>query len=78
MRWIRFLPANAAGGIMWAGIYALAAYLAGDALTHMSGTIDVVIGGTALLAAVAALFVIGRQAGRLELRAEAAYPGPLE
>lgn len=78
MRWIRFLPANAAGGIVWAGIYTLAAYLVGDALTHLSGTIDLIAGGMALLGATAALLVVGRQAGRLELRAEAAYPGPLE
>jgi membrane protein DedA with SNARE-associated domain len=78
MRWPRFLPANAAGGIVWAGAYTLAAYLAGDALTHLSGTIDLVIGGVALLGAAAGLYLLGRQAGRLELRAEAAYPGPLE
>ncbi len=78
MRWPRFLPANAAGGIVWAGAYTLASYLAGDALTHLSGTIDVVIGGVALLGAATGLYLLGRQAGRLELRAEAAYPGPLE
>ena len=78
MRWIRFLPANAAGGIVWAGIYTLAAYLAGDALTHLSGAIDWIIGGMALLGATVALLAVGRRAGRLELRAEAAYPGPLE
>ena len=78
MRWIRFLPANAGGGIVWAGIFTLAAYLAGDALTHLLGTIDLVIGGMAFLGVAAALFLVGRQAGRLELRAEAAYPGPLE
>lgn len=78
MRWIQFLPANAAAGIVWAGIYTLAAYLAGDALTHLSGTIDLIIGGMALLGATAALLAVGRRAGRLELRAEAAYPGPLE
>jgi membrane protein DedA with SNARE-associated domain len=78
MRWMRFLPANAAGGIVWAGFYTLVAYLAGNALTRLSGTIDVVLGGTALLGAVIALLVFGRQTDRLASRAEAAYPGPLE
>ena len=78
MRWIRFLPAHAAGGIVWAGIYTLAAYVPGDVLTHLSGTIDVAIGGMAFLGVAAALFTVARQAGRLDLRAEAAYPGPLE
>jgi membrane protein DedA with SNARE-associated domain len=78
MRWIRFLPANAAGGIVWAGFYTLAAYLAGNALTRLSGTIDFVVGGIALLGVATALFVIGRQTDRLACRAEAAYPGQLE
>ena len=29
MRWRKFLPANASGGIVWAAIYTAAAYLAG-------------------------------------------------
>ena len=32
MAWRKFLPANALGGIAWAGAYTLAAYLAGDTL----------------------------------------------
>jgi membrane protein DedA with SNARE-associated domain len=78
MRWSRFLPANAAGGIVWAGFYTLVAYLAGNAITHMSGSIDAVIASAAILAVVAAVIVMGRQTSRLALRAEAAYPGPLE
>jgi membrane protein DedA with SNARE-associated domain len=78
MRWKRFLPANAAGGIVWAGSYTLVAYLAGNALTRLSGTIDVVIGSIALLGAIAAALVFGRQTERFAARAEAAYPGPLE
>src|SRR5215475_14677281 len=40
MRWRKFLPANAAGGIIWAGIYTLTAYLAGNALQQVLGIID--------------------------------------
>jgi membrane protein DedA with SNARE-associated domain len=78
MRWRKFLPANAAGGIVWAGTYTLAAYLAGNALQRASGTIDLVLGAAAILAIAAVLLVIRRQTGKLALRAEAAYPGPLE
>jgi membrane protein DedA with SNARE-associated domain len=78
MRWRRFLPANAAGGILWAAIYTFAAYLAGDALKRASGTIDLILGGAAVLAIVAVVMLIRRQTGRLAERAEAAYPGPLE
>jgi membrane protein DedA with SNARE-associated domain len=78
MRWRRFLPANAAGGILWAAIYTWAAYLAGHALQRASSTIAWVLGGAAVLVISAVLLVIRRQTGRLADRAEAAYPGPLE
>ena len=78
MRWWRFLPANAAGGILWAAIYTWAAYLAGDAFQRASSTITWVLVGAAVLAIVAVLLLVRRQTGRLAERAEAAYPGPLE
>jgi membrane protein DedA with SNARE-associated domain len=78
MRWRKFLPANAAGGIVWAGIYTLIAYLAGTALQRVSGKIDLVLGGAAIVAIIAVVLAVRRQAGRLGDRAEAAYPGPLD
>ncbi len=77
MRWRRFLAANATGAIAWAGTCTLAAYLAGGTLQSLSGTIDLIIGGTAGLIIAAALLTLRRQASRLALRAEAAYPGSL-
>jgi len=77
MRWRRFLPANAAGGIVWAGIYTAVAYLAGHWLQQASGTIDWILGGAAIVAIVIVLLLVRRQAGRLADRAEQAYPGPL-
>jgi membrane protein DedA with SNARE-associated domain len=78
MRWRKFLPANAAGGILWAGIYTFAAYLAGNALQRASHTIDLIIVGVAILAVTGVIFVVRRQVAKLGLQAEAAYPGPLE
>jgi membrane protein DedA with SNARE-associated domain len=78
MRWRRFLPANAAGGIVWAGIYTAASYLAGDALQRVSGVIDWILAGVAVLAIAGGVVVLRRQAAKLGDRAEAAYPGPLD
>lgn len=78
MRWRQFLPANAAGGIVWAGIYTFVAYIAGDTLTRLSGTIDLAIGGVAVIGIVAVILIVRRQVDKLASRAEAAYPGPLE
>jgi hypothetical protein len=78
MRWRKFLPANAAGGIVWAAIYTAASYLAGKTLQRASGTIDLVLAGAAIVAIIAVFLLVRRQAGRLADRAEAAYPGPLD
>jgi membrane protein DedA with SNARE-associated domain len=78
MRWRKFLPANAAGGIIWAAIYTAVSYLAGNWLQRTSGTIDWVLGGAAVAAIVAVWLLVRRQAGRFAERAERAYPGPLE
>jgi membrane protein DedA with SNARE-associated domain len=78
MRWRKFLPANAAGGIVWAGIYTAASYLAGNWLQRVSGTIDWILGGAAVVAIVATWLLVRRQAGRFADRAEQAYPGPLD
>jgi len=78
MRWRIFLPANAAGGIVWAGIYTLASYLAGDALQKADKTINWILGAAAVIAFVAVILVVRHQFNRLADRAEAAYPGPLD
>jgi len=78
MRWRRFLPANASGGVVWAGIYTLASYFAGDTLTRLSGAIDLVVGCVAILAIGTVLLLVRRRTEKVGLLAEAAYPGPLE
>jgi membrane protein DedA with SNARE-associated domain len=77
MRWRWFVVANASGGIVWAGIYTLAAYLAGHVLQQVSGIVDWVLIGVAVVAIIAVMMLIRRETGRLAVRAEAAYPGPL-
>lgn len=78
MRWRKFLPANAAGGILWSASYTLASYLAGKALQRASGLIDLVLAVAAVLVIAALVLLFRRQIGKLGDRAEAAYPGALE
>jgi membrane protein DedA with SNARE-associated domain len=78
MRWRLFLPANAAGGIVWAGLYTVVSYFAGTWLQQASGTITWVLVGAAAIAGVAGVLLVRREASRLAVRAEAAYPGPLK
>lgn len=78
MPWRKFVVANAAGGIVWAGIYTVVSYLAGRTLQRVSGTIDLIVGGVAVLAVVTILILVRRTMARLGERAEMAYPGELE
>ncbi len=78
MRWRKFLPANAAGGILWSASYTLASYLAGKALQRASGLIDLLLAVAAVLVIAALVLLFRRQIGKLGDRAEAAYPGALE
>lgn len=74
---VSFLAFNAAGSVVWATAYGLAAYAAGNALFGLSGW---VAAGFALAAAamvVTGLVLLRRHSGRLVARAEAAFPGPL-
>ena len=62
MRWRKFLPANAAAGIVWAGIYTLIAYFAGNTLQRTeSGIVDLVIVGVAVLSVASVLFFVRRK-----------------
>jgi membrane protein DedA with SNARE-associated domain len=78
MRWRKFLVANAAGVIVWAGAYSLAFYLAGAALQRASGISSLVLAGAAVLAIGAVLVWLRRETGKLAARTGAAYPGPLD
>jgi membrane protein DedA with SNARE-associated domain len=77
MRWPHFFFANATGGIIWAAIYTFGAYFAGSTLSRVSGTINLALGGVAVVAIVTVFLLIRHQTNRLIAVAEEAYPGPL-
>jgi membrane protein DedA with SNARE-associated domain len=77
MRWRRFVVYNMAGGIIWAAIYSFGSYYLGDALKHASGTINWILAGVAVVAVFVTIMLVRRASKRLEILAEAAYPGPL-
>jgi membrane protein DedA with SNARE-associated domain len=78
MPWPRFLVFNAGGGVVWATLYGVGAYLAGDRITKLSTPVDLALGGLAVVVIVSLVLVLRRQEERLTAEAERALPGPLE
>jgi membrane protein DedA with SNARE-associated domain len=77
MRWRKFLPYNALGGVVWSAIYAFASYGIGHSIEKASKAVDIGVGVAAAVVVVTAIVLLRRQYKKLEDRAEAAYPGPL-
>lgn len=78
MPYPRFLAFNAAGGIVWSGIYAFGFYYLGSQLSKARGTVDYALGGVAAVVVIAFIVWIRRHEKRLEVEAEQAYPGALD
>ncbi len=78
MGWRRFTAANIAGAVVWSAVYAFASYAAGSAIRRLSGTVNLVLIGVALVTVVVVLLLVHRRTQALIDVAEAAYPGPLE
>ena len=78
MSWPRFVISNAAGGILWATCYGLAAYYVGkriETLTRPVGLVLLVIG---TIIFVGAIWFIRRHEAELAAKAERALPGPVK
>ncbi|MFN2582912.1 MAG: DedA family protein, partial [Candidatus Dormibacteria bacterium] len=78
MHWARFLVANAAGGVVWAVLYGVAAYTLGEQIDRLSRPLEIAFGIFGGIAIVATLVFIRSHLKRLEDVAERAHPGPLE
>jgi membrane protein DedA with SNARE-associated domain len=78
MHWRRFLMFNAAGGILWAGIFTFLGYTVGSTIRSLSTTLNLVLGAAAVVAIVMGFLFVRHHTGRLVAQAEAAYPGPLD
>ncbi len=72
MEWKTFLLWNAVGGVAWATLYGVGAYLLGDAMKRLAGPIGIGIGVVAALVIVAAVVMLRRNERHLEDKAETA------
>ena len=77
MRWRRFLPYTASGGIVWAAIYSFIPCAVGKAINKASTPVDIALGIAAAALLITGIVLLRRHASRLADQAEAAYPCPL-
>ena len=72
MEWRTFLLWNAVGGVVWATLYGVGAYVLGDAMRRLAGPIGIAIAIVAAVVVVVAVVVLRRNEKRLEDKAERA------
>jgi membrane protein DedA with SNARE-associated domain len=77
MPWSRFLPYNAAGGIVWSTIYGAGGYALGNNVNRLAGPVGIALAVIAALIIIVFLVVLKRNEQRLEEEAVRAIPGPV-
>ena len=77
MTWPRFLLFNAAGGIVWSGLYGGGAYMFGSRIKHLLGPMGLTLTGLALGLGVLGVIFLRRHEEQLADAAERAMPGPI-
>lgn len=77
MDWWRFLFFNAAGGVVWAVVYGLGAYVLGERLERLRGPVAAIGAVVAALACAFGIWWMRRHEAELQTRADRAFPGPL-
>jgi membrane protein DedA with SNARE-associated domain len=78
MHWSRFLAFNGLGGILWATIYGVGAYMLGTKINGIRGTVGIVVVAVVIMIVIAFFFFLRKNERRLEDEAERALPGPIE
>ncbi|MGI9049849.1 MAG: DedA family protein [Rubrobacteraceae bacterium] len=78
MPWLRFLIFNVAGGIIWASIFGIGAYYLGHEIERLGKPVGIALAVVAVIIVVVAVILVRRSESRLKVKAEQAFPGPLE
>src|ERR671939_1202501 len=77
MPWSRFLPYNAAGGIVWATIYGTGGHYLGKNVNRLAGPVGIATVIIAAIVIIIFLVVLKRNEKRLEEEAVRTIPGPV-
>jgi membrane protein DedA with SNARE-associated domain len=77
MNWRHFLVTNALGGVCWASIFGIGAYLFGEQASRVAGPLSVLLLAGAIALVIAGMVFFRYHENELVQRAEAAFPGPV-
>ena len=77
MPWGRFLVFNVTGGLVWASLFGVGAYLLGEAFERLQGVLAVAGMAGGAIACLLALRFVRRHEAALLAEAERALPGPV-
>jgi membrane protein DedA with SNARE-associated domain len=77
MPWKIFFAANAAGAVLWATIFGLAASTFGRSIRSVEGPLGIIGLILAVVAFIAAAMFLKRHESELQAKAERALPGPI-
>ncbi|HEY4846504.1 MAG TPA: DedA family protein, partial [Methylocella sp.] len=65
-RWPPFLFFNAAGGIVWALVFGIGAFVFGDSIHRVSGPLGVVALAGVVAGAIAVIYIVRREERKME------------
>ena len=77
MPWPHFLLMNALGGICWAAIFGVGAYIFGKKAVELGGGVSVLLLIGAIACIIGGIWFFRHHEAELERKAEEAIPGPL-
>ena len=78
MSWPRFVVFNAAGGILWAACYGLAAFYFGKQIETLTRPVGLTLLVIATVIFLVSFWFIRRHEAELTMKAERAFPGPVK
>ena len=77
MDWRHFVVMNALGGICWASLFGIGAYLFGEQATRVAEPVSLALFAGAIVLVIAAMVFFRYHENELVQRADAAFPDPL-
>lgn len=77
-RWPQFLVFNAAGGIVWALLVGIGAYVFGDSIHHVSGPLGLIALAGVVAGIIAFMVIVRRQEKKMEKKIAATARGDLK